>query len=615
VGEPIVAKVLTVNAGDKKRIDLTLDPSKVHSHLESTSVVQGLTMNAVVISKEDHGFVVDLGIKGTKAFMSSKEANKSDYIVGQLLRVVVLKIASRKIVHVSSLEDKISAAAIPSSSVIGLDQLTCGALVHSKVSNVLDSGLKVLMMGAFDATIESSHCGSVDLEESFRDGEKIKSRIVWIDYISKTIGLSLLDHFITWKHVTFTFSVGDIKENVQVVRVDDRIGVLMKWDQSHFAYAHISKLRDDRILKIDDTFGPGTEHKARITGLDYCTNLLLVSLQPKVLDQAFVRLEDIKIASDVKGVVEKIESFGLIVAVTDTIKGLCPTAHLSDAKISHPEKLFKLGSSLTFRVLTVDPEKNRLILTHKKSLMGPKSGLVMSYDQVSPGDVVTGVITSVQDYGCIVSFFNDVRALAPIAELAHEKITHPSTLFKIGQSVKCRVLTVDAVEAKMRVTLKVSQIASGAEAKVGHISQATFISANIQGIIVQLEESRHNATVPWTHLHDHYQTSEKLFKAFSSGSSKKNIDLGEVLIMAVDPAKGVIHATMKQLLIQYAKEKGSLPASADDLRQGFLVPGVVKNITEKLCFVQLGNTVAVANIHVRYTNNNCRILPIFFLAV
>ena len=91
--------------------------------------------------------------------------------------------------------------------------------------------------------------------------------------------------------------------------------------------------------------------------------------------------------------------------------------------------------------------------------------------------LVDGVISAVKDFGCIVTFYNEVKALAPVSELrsfsiyqsvcfslqgltcisdSDEFASSPSVLVSVGQVVRCRILTVNPKESKMRVSLKVS---------------------------------------------------------------------------------------------------------------------------------------------------------------
>jgi len=63
--------------------------------------------------------------------------------------------------------------------------------------------------------------------------------------------------------------------------------------------------------------------------------------------------------------------------------------------------------------------------------------------------IVDGYIASVKDYGCIVNFYGNARGLVPLNELSAQKVTSPASLFKVGQVVKCRVLSVNPSQNKM----------------------------------------------------------------------------------------------------------------------------------------------------------------------
>lgn len=105
---------------------------------------------------------------------------------------------------------------------------------------LLDTGLKVTIMGAFEASLESSHSGSKDLLESFKIGQKLKFRILWVDQLSKHIGLTVLDHLLKWKPIQIPFSIGEIFEKVKVLRVDQKVGLLVEWKDNQLGYVHVS---------------------------------------------------------------------------------------------------------------------------------------------------------------------------------------------------------------------------------------------------------------------------------------------------------------------------------------------------------------------------------------
>ena len=461
------------------------------------------------------------------------------------------------------------------------------------------------MFGLFEASIESSHIPVLDTESTYKLGQKVTARVLWVDTISKTISLSLLPHLVAMRNVAtlFTQEIGDFV-TVKVVRGYDRVGLFVKVSQdneddeddnneddesSGLGFVHISKIKDTRIAKIDSSYSAGTLHKARVIGLDYCNAHLLFSLQPRVLSQPFVRINDIAIGSLIKGVVEKVESFGVIVAITDSIKALCPRLFLSDAAINHPEKFFKVGATMSFRVLVCQPDQNRLILTHKKSLLRlEQQEIVREYTNVKPGDSATGVVVSIQSYGAIVCFFNNVRALAPLAELSTEYINHPTDVVKLGQTVSCRVLSVDPVACKLRVSLKTSHIQGGGggggdgkKIEPGMKVHATFLSTIANAVLVEF-----------------FQALAKL--KGNNNNSKKKIELGLVRITKVDLVKGTIEASIKCVAGNTGVDVDGWKRieNVADLVQGDVIGGVVGNLTDKMCFVRLGNVTGVSNLHV-----------------
>lgn len=67
--------------------------------------------------------------------------------------------------------------------------------------------------------------------------------ITYIDPSNKTVGLSNLKHLINSEVVNFSgLNVGDIIEDSEIVRIDEKNGVALKLKDRWPAYAHVSKL-------------------------------------------------------------------------------------------------------------------------------------------------------------------------------------------------------------------------------------------------------------------------------------------------------------------------------------------------------------------------------------
>ncbi|EDO29780.1 predicted protein [Nematostella vectensis] len=126
-----------------------------------------------------------------------------------------------------------------------------------------------------------------------------------------------------------------------------------------------------------------------------------------------------------QGTIITLEKFGMLVSVSDHIKGLVTNMHLADIILKHPEKKLTEGkvvnkrliNPFTLQVLTVDPGQRRLHLTHKKTMVSSILQVITQYSDAKPGTTSHGFITSVREYGCLVTFYNNVKGLVPKDQL------------------------------------------------------------------------------------------------------------------------------------------------------------------------------------------------------
>lgn len=239
VGKPVVVKVLSTGDQTSKKIDLSLLPERLNGHLSKANIVQGLTITGSVVSKEDHGYVMSLGMEGSlNCFLPTKECSK-EYLVGELVHGVVTK-ATSKVVQLSALYETVASSCIASTSSLEMDGILAGSQVHGKVSSLSQGGLRVTILGIFEADLEASHCKkSYELEAKYKLGMKVKCRVLWVDTSAKTIGLSMAEHLVGWKSVSCPIIIGEISE-VVVRRVDEKVGLLVEWSEDVLGYVHVS---------------------------------------------------------------------------------------------------------------------------------------------------------------------------------------------------------------------------------------------------------------------------------------------------------------------------------------------------------------------------------------
>lgn len=358
-----------------------------------------------------------------------------------------------------------------------------GDVIEAHVTEIQDIGVVSKFMGHFDATINHFHTSEdmitsrKHLEETFEVNSKIRARVLFIDLASHPakIGLSNAKHVmgLTQANVSESESnsktypgaaipVGHVFDKVTVKRIDPRFGLLCEIDGVDIpGYVHISRVADESATTLSPTskYHVDSEHRAAVLGYDPVDGLFQLSMQPSVLDQPFLRIEDIKIGSEVKGTVVKSSDKGVIVSLTKDIKGFVPLVHCVDSAVisstkKHVDEKFQEGKVVKCRVLSTNAEENRVILTCKDSLLKSKNPIITSLEDVEPGMFSDGVIVKVTQHGCIVTFYNEIRAFAHISELQEAHVTDVN-VFQPGQVKMCRVLEVDANENRIKVSFKV----------------------------------------------------------------------------------------------------------------------------------------------------------------
>lgn len=109
-----------------------------------------------------------------------------------------------------------------------------------------------------------------------------------------------------------------------------------------------------------------------------------------------------------------------------------------------------VGKPIKVRILDADRKTNKLIFSEKEAI---KDGLSERFEKLKVGDVVSGVITGVIDYGAFVNV-EGIEGLIHISEISWERVNNPSDYVKVGQNIEAKVIAID----KDRLSLSLKQL-------------------------------------------------------------------------------------------------------------------------------------------------------------
>ncbi|MGM8213985.1 30S ribosomal protein S1 [Bacillaceae bacterium W0354] len=113
------------------------------------------------------------------------------------------------------------------------------------------------------------------------------------------------------------------------------------------------------------------------------------------------------------------------------------------------------GKSLRVRVMEMDKEKNRVIVSHRavseEEEKARKSDL---FDQLKPGNIVEGTVERITNFGAFVNLGNGVDGLVHISQLSHERVDQVTDVVNTGDTIKVKVLSVDRDTERISLSLK-----------------------------------------------------------------------------------------------------------------------------------------------------------------
>ena len=261
-------------------------------------------------------------------------------------------------------------------------------------------------------------------------------------------------------------------------------------------------------------YGVGTRHTCRVVQFNLVDGVIIVSLQPSVLGQRYMRYSDIGVGDVLEGSVDKVGEYGMIVSVQGRIQGLCPSVHVLDARRRvAPGKRPVERATVKCRVLAVEPEERRLLLTCKRSLLGLEAGeLLTEYSQATPGRVVRGVVGRVMDRGCSILFFNHVSGFIPLEEMSMSvfpSAAAPGSFVREGRAVDCRVLECNPETAFLRLSLRLDRhtpaegMTDGTALAPRAVVTAEVVGVAANGLSLRCPATGEVGFLPTQHLSDY----------------------------------------------------------------------------------------------------------------
>ncbi|MED1468069.1 30S ribosomal protein S1 [Bacillus salipaludis] len=366
-----------------------------------------------------------------------------------------------------------------------------------------------------------------------------------------------------------SFEVGD-KVTGQVSKVEEKQVVVNLQDSKLDGIIPISELSSLHIEKASDVVSEGDELELEVLKVE--EDALILSKRKvdalKAWDQLEKQFQNGEIIeTEVKDVVKG----GLVVDLG--VRGFIP-ASLVEAYFVEDFSDYK-GKNLTFKIVELDKEKNRLILSHRAVVEEEKGKKKQNLlDSLTAGQVIDGTVQRITDFGAFVDI-GGIDGLVHISQLSHEHVDRPTDVVQEGQKVQVKVLNVD--RDNERISLSIKETLPGPWANIserapkGSVFEGTVKRIVSYGAFVEVFPGVEGLVHISQIAHKHIATPHEVLK---EGQEVK------VKVLEVNEQEQRLSLSIKELLEKDVEENFDyeLPEESKGFQLGEVIGEQLKNL-------------------------------------
>ena len=205
---------------------------------------------------------------------------------------------------------------------------------------------------------------------------------------------------------------------------------------------NLSKYAGQEIEFVISEFNP---RRRRIIG---DRKQLLVAKKAEMQKALF---EKINVGDTVEGTIKNVTDFGAFIDLGGA-DGLLHISEMSWGRVESPKKVFKVGEKIS--VLIKDISGDKIALSLK---FADKNPWLTAAEKYAAGNVVTGRVARMTDFGAFVELEPGVDALLHVSQISQEHVEKPADVLTVGQEVTAKVVDFNGEDKKISLSMKALQ--------------------------------------------------------------------------------------------------------------------------------------------------------------
>jgi len=326
-----------------------------------------------------------------------------------------------------------------------------GDILEGTVARIDDKQVLVDTNHKTESILPISELSNLHVEhpsDVLSEGDDVRVKVLKIDEDDVVVSLKEVEAEQVWEDLEqkleaneiFEVTVKEVVKGGLVADVGLRGFIPASLVETHFVEDFASY--QDQTLRV------------KVVELDREQNRVILShravLEEEQANEKQEILTTLKPGQVIDGVVQRLTNFGVFVDVGG-VDGLVHISELAHSHVANASDVVNEGDTLSVEVLSVDPEKERISLSHKNTIPGPWANIT---DEITQGDVIEGTVKRIVDFGAFVEVKDGVEGLVHISQLANRHVDSAHEVLEVGQKVSVKVLDIDGDSERISLSIK-----------------------------------------------------------------------------------------------------------------------------------------------------------------
>ena len=441
MGMPVLSKV---------KADRIKNWEKIQAIYEDDGVIEG-----VVTRRVKGGLKVDIGID---AFMPASQltfrpTGDLERYIGEKMELKIIKLTRRRRNVVVSRRKLLEEQRADEKAKL-LETIEVGKILKGEVKNITDFGAFV-DVGGIDGLLHVTDMswGRVKHPNQVVSvGQDIEVMVLNFDPQTERISLGLKQKTENpWKTAPDRYPIGSVVRG-RVVSMTD-YGAFVQLEEGIEGMVHVSEMSWTRRVR----------HPNELLELDQEVDVMILSVDPEAEKIALgIKQtqpnpwrqigERYPVGSVVRGVVRNLTDYGAFVQIEEGIDGLLHVSDISwTKKVNNPSELLQKGQEIQVKVLSIDPEAEKISVGLKQLEEDPWMAVV---EKLPIGSHVEVEIAKLVSFGAFARLENGIEGLIHVSELSDDRVQKPEEVLNVGDKVMAKVISIGPVERKIGLSIR-----------------------------------------------------------------------------------------------------------------------------------------------------------------